>query len=390
MKRLRIDVTPAAVSSKHTGVERIIRGLARHAPGWQPEPVVWDLHRDRYRALTHAEKQTLADPFQARPAQEIKPEGDKWSFIRKRIGQAWASGIQPPVDWTTGEPGTLLIPFNFTDARVNWIQRPPAGWRIAVICHDIIPWEDAAENGLETAATAPFAGYVRTLAQVDRVFCSTAHTEQVLHRAWEGMNLRPGKSETVHLPLDPSPPVANLPEGEPRILFVSSIAPRKNHEGLLAAAEQLWSESLAFRLVLVGRAGKGMEPMLARIEAMARSRPLEWRRHVSEAELEAAYREAHFTVFPSLQEGFGLPIQESLVRGRPVICADFGAMAETAGEGGTHRVNVRDPRALADAMRFWITDPAELQQAAAEARQRPFLDWSAYRARISAGLSASH
>jgi len=384
MTMLRLDVTPAATSAKHTGVERIIRGLARGREGWKAEPVVWDRHRARYRPLTNSEKRMLDDPFHNRPAQEAKPEGGKWSFVAKRLGQAWSSGVQPPITWPEQPGGWHLIPLNFLDARVAWLQTPTPGWRKAVLCHDIIPWEEAMREGLENARRVPFAHFVTALTKADAVICSTAHTQDRLREAWEKLDLKPAPTEVLHLPLDPAPAPEPMPANEPpSILFVSSVTSRKNHEGLLAASEILWKKGEQFRLILIGRTGKGMEGMAQRIEQVSARRPLQWRRHVNEQELEQAYREALFTVFPSLQEGFGLPIQESLLRGRPVICADFGAMNEVAGAGGTLRINVADHERLADAMAQWLHDRATLELAAGEAEKRQFLTWPDYTYRLA-------
>ncbi len=61
------------------------------------------------------------------------------------------------------------------------------------------------------------------------------------------------------------------------------------------------------------------------------------RQAVSEEELEQAYRTAAFNVFPSLHEGYGLPVVESFSRGTPVVTSDFGSMRDIAAVRGGDR-----------------------------------------------------
>jgi glycosyltransferase involved in cell wall biosynthesis len=73
--------------------------------------------------------------------------------------------------------------------------------------------------------------------------------------------------------------------------------------------------------------------------------------------LAQAYAAATATVYPSLYEGFGLPILESLAAGAPVIASDRGAMREVAGEAAL-LVDPLDPGSLAAAMLRLVEDPA--------------------------------
>jgi len=383
---ISIDVTPAAISAKHTGVERILRGLAAAGENWMPSWVVWDASRTRYRIPTIGECARVLDPFSGRKSGTAKPEGKTMAMLGRAIRLKWASWQQPNFDWS--EPGWLILPFNFTDARNVWLRATPMGQRFAVLCHDVIPWEDALAGGIAHAATHPFAEYVTTLSKAAAVVCSTAHTEARLHEAWALLHLPKAPTRVLHLPIDTPPCATPLPQTEePRVLFVSSVAPRKNHAGLLDAAQILWGRGLRFRLVLVGREGRGAESVAARISAMEKTHSVEWLRHVDETELAHQYATSYFQVFPSLQEGFGLPIQESLLHGRPVICAGFGAMAETAGLGGVQHADVANPESLADAMKRWLNDGDALERAATEAAARRFMTWPEYRAAFAAWLA---
>src|SRR5262249_18191737 len=146
-------------------------------------------------------------------------------------------------------------------------------------------------------------------------------------------------------------PQAHAPDSR-RILCVSTLEQRKNHLTLLAAAELLWSAGVEFSLELIGRTTRDWgSHVIAEIERLlSRGRAVRWHKHVGEAELANAYAGCRFTVFPSIVEGFGLPIMESLWHGKPCICGTEGAIAETARHGGCRMIEVTNAESLAAAM----------------------------------------
>jgi len=94
----------------------------------------------------------------------------------------------------------------------------------------------------------------------------------------------------------------------------------------------------------------------------------------------AAYRLARCMVFPSLNEGFGLPVAEALAIGTPVITSDFGSMREIAAEGGALLVDPRDDADLRQAMRILICDDDVHARLSQEAAMRSTRTWEQYAA----------
>jgi hypothetical protein len=94
-----------------------------------------------------------------------------------------------------------------------------------------------------------------------------------------------------------------------------------------------------------------------------------------------------FTVYASYEEGFGLPVMESLWNARPCLCHNAGAIAEAAAEGGCLMVDMRD----ADALRAGILRLARghglYRRLAQEAVSRPIKTWNQYAAEV-AGILA--
>ncbi len=119
-------------------------------------------------------------------------------------------------------------------------------------------------------------------------------------------------------------------------------------------------------------------------------RPITIGRAVSDAELEAAYRTARFSVFPSLHEGYGLPVAESLAFGLPVITSAFGSTAEIGAGGGVVLVDPRNDAELTAAMRSLLTDDERLATLRAEIDDRPSRTWDDYSAELWDRLVEQH
>lgn len=171
--------------------------------------------------------------------------------------------------------------------------------------------------------------------------------------------------------------------GWPMVLVVGTHEPRKNHLAVLHAAELLWREGQEFTLAFIGGSGWGAQEFLTRVaELRAAGRPVEDLAGVSDEDLWAAYRLATVTVFPSLNEGFGLPVAEALACGTPAITSNFGSMAEIAADGGADLVDPRDDADLARVLRRVLTDPDHLTELRHQAARRPLRDWDAYAAEL--------
>jgi glycosyltransferase involved in cell wall biosynthesis len=95
-------------------------------------------------------------------------------------------------------------------------------------------------------------------------------------------------------------------------------------------------------------------------------------------------------VFPSINEGFGLPIAEALACGTPVVTSRHGAMAEAAVEGGALLVDPRDDHDLANALGRVLEDRDLHAGLVAEARRRPHRTWDEYAAELWQLFVGSH
>lgn len=145
-----------------------------------------------------------------------------------------------------------------------------------------------------------------------------------------------------------------LPEGlEPGfILAVGTIEPRKNYPRLLAAYRALRARIAAPPLVIAGRPGWAYGDTLEKI----RSEPgVLYLGHVDEPTLNALYQSAAALAFPSLYEGFGLPLLEAMAHGLPAVVGATGALPELAGEAAV-LVDPEDVDAIASGIEKVLGD----------------------------------
>ncbi|GAB3605485.1 hypothetical protein GCM10027413_08940 [Conyzicola nivalis] len=167
---------------------------------------------------------------------------------------------------------------------------------------------------------------------------------------------------------------------DPLVLVVGSHEPRKNHLAVLQAAELAWREGLAFQLVFVGGNSWnsfGFTDTLAGLKKAGRN--VATVSALPDRLLWAAYRLSRFTIFPSINEGFGLPVAESLASGTPVVTSRYGSMNQIGLAGGTIVVDPRDDDDLLRGMRSMIADTPLYERLRSEAsayRVRPWDDYA--------------
>ncbi len=114
-------------------------------------------------------------------------------------------------------------------------------------------------------------------------------------------------------------------------IFVGTIQPRKNVARILAAHRLLPVEmQKAFPLVIVGRNGWGTDELVPELNGLRERGCGRWLNNVTDTELHALLQSAHALVYPSLYEGFGLPVLEGFAAGLPVISSNTTSIPEVA------------------------------------------------------------
>lgn len=152
-------------------------------------------------------------------------------------------------------------------------------------------------------------------------------------------------------------------------LFVGTLQPRKNVARLIAAHRML-SRALRkeFPLVVIGRAGWGCEQEVLALSA-GDGGALRWLRYVPDADLVPLLSRSSALVFPSLHEGFGLPVLEAFAAGVPVITSNTTALPEVAGDAAL-LVDPLQPGEIAEAMRTLVENEPLAEQLRKRGRAR--------------------
>jgi glycosyltransferase involved in cell wall biosynthesis len=375
-----IDVTNSCRSARNTGMQRMTRRLfAELEQRMSVTPICWNRLGHFYHRLGDRESVYLRTPFQGYNRAVALPEmrGEKFPGELRRLLR------RRPFDLSAQLSGgdVFLAPDFFGDSRRQ--KLPQLIRKIGM--HSVAIFHDAATERLGLHArrtTRKFREYIQALASFDRVICISQQSRSDLLAFWNEYGIRDMPETFVESwPLEfdecerGSTGIANKSKS---MLCVSTFVPRKNHLRLLDSAEQLWSNGLEFELKLVG-AWAGNWPVFFKIRQLrAKSRPLTWLKHVDDQTLHALYRECAFTVYPSLMEGFGLPIAESLWHGKPCICGGNGALGEVARGGGCVIVDQTSAAALAEGIKSLLSDRQLYARLSDEAGARKFRSWSDY------------
>lgn len=217
----------------------------------------------------------------------------------------------------------------------------------------------------------------------DRIIVDSAATGTDLQRL---LGIPAERIDVVLLGVGSPQRVIPMPEPELRrrlgaaerqiVLSVSAKLRHKNLPRLIGAVAEIPSESRPL-LVMPGYATAHEAELRAhadRLGVMDDVRLLGW---VSDEELEGLYVAAACVVFPSLYEGFGLPVLEAMARGVPVACSGRGALGEVAGQAAL-LFDPEDQSSIAQAIQRLLADRPEAERRAAAGRaQAQRFSWDA-------------
>ncbi len=169
------------------------------------------------------------------------------------------------------------------------------------------------------------------------------------------LGVDPARVCVIHHGVRPLPfPVGHTRENV--ILSAGAIQTRKNIARLVEAFEAV---DASWRLVLIGSNGYGAEAIRARIDASPARDRIDVLGYVSSEELAAWYARARIFAFPSLDEGFGMPVLEAMAAGTPVLTSNCSALPEVAGDAAL-LVNPQDQDMLTAGLRH-LTESAALR-----------------------------
>jgi len=154
---------------------------------------------------------------------------------------------------------------------------------------------------------------------------------------------------------------------KPYILFLGCIEPRKNLGVLLDAWQQVRQSTKGdCELVIAGPTGWNSDHVVARLASTGGVR---WLGYVPETSLPGLIKGAELLVYPSLYEGFGLPVVQAMAAGTPVVTSNTSCLPEVAG-GAAYLVDPKEPSAVAAAIETVLFSSELRTRLSAEGRQR--------------------
>jgi glycosyltransferase involved in cell wall biosynthesis len=317
----------------------------------------------------------------ADPSMEVMPFRSSWPHDPPRMWLgAQPSVVVPGVIRTLYPSWDLLgrpaLPEALADAAVVHATNPAAvppvrdGQRLVVTVHDLAferfpglfprNWRWLYRAGLRAAVKRADAILVPSKSTADDLCSRTSVDPSRVHVT----PLAPALTTSDD---DPADVLAQLDITQPYVLSVGTIEPRKNLTRLVRAYRQV-APDVPHALVLAGAPGwhaEELETELARIGPGAIVRT----GRVGEEQLDALYRGADAFVYPSLYEGFGLPVVEAMARGVPTITSNTSSLPEVAGDAAL-LVDPTDVSEIAEALARVLTDRALADDLRARGRAR--------------------
>jgi glycosyltransferase involved in cell wall biosynthesis/2-polyprenyl-3-methyl-5-hydroxy-6-metoxy-1,4-benzoquinol methylase len=355
------------------GIQRVTRYLSR-ALGELGRDVVFVSWLGEARAATRSSDDELRR-FSRWNGPAFRPQGAIGRPLeldpadRDDLGGSWL--IVPECPYHSGCTALDLI---------EYAHR--VGLKVAFIFHDLIP---ITVRGYEELRDR-HARYVQQMSLADMIIPVSRYSQEELERYYRTLGFQTtALPQIICCPLPEEVPGHRRVEApsEPagaalKIISLGLIEPRKNQDKLLQAFNAFCAArpELDVRLTLIGN---HFPAALRKVQKLMQQNPrIELARSVPDEDVFARYGECHFTVFPSIEEGYGLPIVESLWFGKPCLCANFGAMTEAAAGGGCLTVDTRSVEELARGIGLLATDPALRRRLAQEAGSRRMRSWQDY------------
>ncbi len=405
-KRIFVDATYTLCSGKNSGIERVVRSIIRESRQLSTEliPQLVIAHEGQFYSLSEKQLNRLAKPAgvqgnvqsrlpkiyrklasmvcKAIPSRTLRkwilPEAGHlgmfkvphtlYEYYSRSIAVRSAKQITPT------ENDLFLLPDAYWARRGIWPaveQAKASGAMIATLLYDLIPITH--QEFVHPRRTEVFKQYLFKLATKSDLIVAISDTvrDQVEaylpklsgeHKYCEdirsfelGAELSAAKGKLRSRVTDLfDPESANTP-----YLMVATFDPRKNHRYLIDAFDKLWQVKPDAKLCLIGRIGWMCEDLLIELEKHPmRNKQLFIFHDLTDCELHHCYRNSRGVIFPSIVEGFGLPIVESLWHGQKTFASDTPIHREVGRDDCTY-FDLADPQSLVECILDWESQLAE-------------------------------
>lgn len=351
MPTVAIDYTPAVRQS--AGIGRIIRGQVQALIDLQPD---FEIRLFVVGPVSDAEQAAAPLHLHTTPISE------------RNMVRLWhrLNSPYPRVEWFAGGRFDL---FHATD----FVMAPNNANTKLVTVHDLafLYYPDAAMPSLHRYLNVVVP---RSIHRADHLLADSHHTARDLTDEWgispDRITVVQGAVDHEHFfPIEGEVGAGVEAEEQewrqlygigdgPYILGLSTLEPRKNFARLIEAFHQAREqEKLSHRLIIGGKKGWLYDEIFAKVQALGLEEAVHFPGFIDDRHLPSLYRSAEFFAFPSLYEGFGLPIVEALACGTPVLTANNSCLPEAGGDGAIY-VDAEDLESIAHGIAQLATKPA--------------------------------
>lgn len=368
-RQLLVDVSELAQRDARTGIQRVVRSILKEwlmkpPVGYRVEPVYAMVDRE-YR---YARRFTQA--FLGCPDEVLQDE---------------------PIEYAPGDI-FLGLDLHHHVPRVHeryLVTMNRSGVRMMFVVYDLMPinfphfWE--AQHSVHLVHQQ----WLHVITKFDGAVCiSKAVADELgywLEKNGQARH-RPFKIDWFHLGADlkHSAPTKGLPNNADTVLnslcnrhsflMVGTLEPRKGHDQVLGAFEQLWQSDQNVNLVIVGKEGWLVENLVGRIRAHPElNKRLFWLEGISDEYLEKLYAASTCLIAASYGEGFGLPLIEAAQHKLPIIARDIPVFREVAGVHAYY-FDAKSPDDLAQAIKTWLKLYYDAEQHPKSSKM-PWLTW---------------
>lgn len=332
-------------------------------------PIVFDRYARQWRQVDREEQSHLEACPDSPPG---SGRSGKWSLKQKSAGLLRRHFKRHRLENNIeGIFFPEIIDAGRIDASLN--DQHMRGMKKVALFHDAFPV--IRPDWCPAKTVDHFPRYLDWLAKLDHVMCVSASSERDLLQYWENSGLKHPETSVVPLGL----PMSRFgtgrdvqsPNSPLKVLSVGTLEARKNHLALLQACESLWAEGIQYELILAGmlnkETGSSAAKEVQRLKNMGR--PVSWEGAVSDNRLQELYQEADIFAYPSIYEGFGIPVLEAVSYGIPVLTTHHGALEEVT-RGGGCVICDGSPSMLGNELRNLLVDTALRETLSHQSSQR--------------------
>ncbi len=358
--KLVVDAQP--ILGRRAGIGAYVYEVLRRLPGFFPNDVI------RLILFRFLKKEALPSGLRG-PNIDLRFHT---LFPRKLLEGSLKVGLPLPFTLFSGEGDAFLFP--------NFITYPTGGRPTALIVYDLsyLRHADKAEAKNQwflskfVPASLKRADAILTISQFSRDEIADIYgiPQERIRIAY------PGVDPTM---FHPEPGEERIQEVLARyelpaeyLLFIGTLEPRKGIENLVAAYET-WKDKGKLPLILVGKRGWGDMPHLTRA-LQGRIAGIFYPGYVKREDLPVLLANARLFVYPSVYEGFGMPVLEAMACGAPVVCGNCPSFREIGGDFLTY-CEADTPEAILSAITASLASPPSQETREAAVQQALSFTW---------------